>query len=568
MQLSVSPALGILLSIVAIVGLALVSCGGAATPAPAPSRVNEQGSYTKAVVEQAVQRYADEGKEATVAYYNTMESVDGDWYVFIFEEDGTLIAHPTVPESIGENITGPSGTDVTGKYFGGEIVGATEEGQWVEYVYLNPANDNRYERKHSWVVKRDGLIFGSGWYERNVEVDADPAAITQDYVRRAMHRYNTQGRDATIAHYNDMKSVEGDWYLFVADEAGKIIVHATVPDNIGEDLAGPLGIDITGKDFGTEMVAATEEGRWVDYVYPNPADENKYGRKHSWVVKHDGLIFGSGWYEQDVEVEEDDEVFTKAFVQRALRRYDTQGRDATVAYYGNMDSVYKDWYLFAMDGTGRVVIHTTVPDNIGRNLNGPLGTDVTGKDFGSEMMSATEEGHWVDYVYLNPANENRYERKHSWVVRHDGLVFGSGWYDREVDVEEDPAVFTRAFVERALSLYDTQGRDAAFTYYNSLWSVDGEWYLFVADETGNLLVHATVPENVGQSLIGPLGTDVTGKDFGSEMLSATEDGRWVDYVFQNPANENKNERKHSWVVRHDGLIFGSGWYERDVVIDS
>ena len=35
---------------------------------------------------------------------------------------------------------------------------------WVDYVYLNPHTGFR-ELKHSWVVRRDGLIFGSRWYE-------------------------------------------------------------------------------------------------------------------------------------------------------------------------------------------------------------------------------------------------------------------------------------------------------------------------------------------------------------------------------------------------------------------
>jgi len=44
------------------------------------------------------------------------------------------------------------------------------------------------------------------------------------------------------------------------------------------------------------------------------------------------------------------------------------------------------------------------------------------------------------------------------------------------------------------------------------------------------------------------------------MLAATEDGHWVSYVFVNP-DTGEEQRKHAWVVPHDGLIFGSGWYE-------
>ncbi len=38
-------------------------------------------------------------------------------------------------------------------------------------------------------------------------------------------------------------------------------------------------------------------GKWVSLVFHNP-DTGKVTRKHAWIVRHDGLYFGSGWYEQ------------------------------------------------------------------------------------------------------------------------------------------------------------------------------------------------------------------------------------------------------------------------------
>ena len=43
-------------------------------------------------------------------------------------------------------------------------------------------------------------------------------------------------------------------------------------------------------------------------------------------------------------------------------------------------------------------------------------------------MAATEEGHWVEFILLNPATGQN-QKKHTWVARHDGLIFGSGWYE-------------------------------------------------------------------------------------------------------------------------------------------
>ena len=53
--------------------------------------------------------------------------------------------------------------------------------------------------------------------------------------------------------------------------------------------------------------------------------------------------------------------------------------------------------------------------------------------------------------------------------------------------------------------------------------------------------------------------DTTGYFYGDELLGATEEGRWVDYIFLNP-DTSEETQKHTWIVLHDGLLFASGWY--------
>ena len=74
-------------ALVAVVPILLISCGDAV-----PSK-SEPAEYTKFLVNEAISRYESEGLEETVAYYNTKESVDGQWYVFIVDQDGFTIAH-------------------------------------------------------------------------------------------------------------------------------------------------------------------------------------------------------------------------------------------------------------------------------------------------------------------------------------------------------------------------------------------------------------------------------------------------------------------------------------------
>ena len=94
---------------------------------------------------------------------------------------------------------------------------------------------------------------------------------------------------------------------------------------------------------------------------------------------------------------------------------------------------------------------------MGLDVNGWVGTDINGYHYAPEMLSATDEGKWVTYVSANPEHGDfgpgytgEFELKNAWVVRHDGLLFGSGWY---VNADE----FTRALVATAARVFRQGG---------------------------------------------------------------------------------------------------------------
>ena len=125
----------------------------------------------------------------------------------------------------------------------------------------------------------------------------DREQFTVDLVQQALERYDKEGREATLKYYNSPESAEGEWYIFIVNLDGNVVAHANQA-LLGRDLNGDLGVDVTGYRFGDVMLGATEDGLWVDYVFFNPRT-GKQNVKHSWVIKHGGLIFGSGWYEGD-----------------------------------------------------------------------------------------------------------------------------------------------------------------------------------------------------------------------------------------------------------------------------
>ena len=250
--------------------------------------------------------------------------------------------------------------------------------------------------------------------------------------------------------------------------------------------------------------------------------------------------------------------YTKTYVEQTINRYDANGRAATLDYYSTMESVNGDLYLFVLDENYEVIVNPALPNNIGMDMRGSLGTDITCKNFGAEFVTVDETGKWIDYVYLNPADDFNYERKHVWIVRHENLIFGSGWYEREVSLESTPSAYARALVEQAFARYDAEGRDATLVRYNDPTSVAGQYYVLIIDSSDlRAVANGARPDLVGTI---PDRIDPTGYYYGSDIASATEEGKWISYVILNPET-GEEQRKHTWITLHDGLVFGSGYYE-------
>lgn len=121
----------------------------------------------------------------------------------------------------------------------------------------------------------------------------EPAAYTQLFVQDAIRLYNREGRQAAIDHYSSAESLKGQWYVFIIGGDGYTIAHHN-SESVGRDPA--LRVDSTGYFYGDDILSATEAGKWVSYVHRSP-ETGEERRKHTWVVRHDGLFFGSGWYE-------------------------------------------------------------------------------------------------------------------------------------------------------------------------------------------------------------------------------------------------------------------------------
>ncbi len=378
-------------------------------------------------VSNAIAVYRNRGLDAAVTYYNSRASVDGELYLFMMDPADIYLVHPIFPHLVGTDIKDVVGSN--GYELGIEIAKATPDGHWVEYLWPNPAT-GREEPKTTWVVRHDGHIFASGYYTPDPEAEppayqgADPREFTVDYVQRAIERYDNDGLESMVQYYNSVAAFEGQFYLFATDENDIYFIHPLFPRLIGTDIKGVVGSD--GFELGKEIAKATEDGIWVEYLWPHPATLLE-APKVTYAIRHDGRIFASGYY----PAAENREEHAQAYVQAAIDHYQSEGLDATVAHYSSAESFDGSTSLFLIGADDNYLVHPVLPQRIGTDVKLLRARDVDGNvyNYGEQIAEVTEEGRW--FHNLAPATQGAGSAVHVWVIRHDGLIFGSGYFDDE-----------------------------------------------------------------------------------------------------------------------------------------
>ena len=141
--------------IIGLIGLcALVGLSDASGKDAAKSLVKKAAAYVKY-----------QGKEKAIAEINKPRGMfdKGELYVFAYDLQGVMVAHPKNPTLIGQNLIAVPDND--GKLFRKEIVEkAKNRGSgWVDYVYLNPET-NELEHKTTYLQKAGDIILCCGAY--------------------------------------------------------------------------------------------------------------------------------------------------------------------------------------------------------------------------------------------------------------------------------------------------------------------------------------------------------------------------------------------------------------------
>ena len=301
----------------------------------------------------------------------------------------------------------------------------------------------------------------------SVAVD-DDNALTKAYVMKAIEHYEREGLDATLAYYSSRESIEGERYMLIIDPQQSVILATGLSIYIGAPAP-------TGGSF-PPMEDVPAEGIWVDHQGSHPTTL-QIVPKRSFLIRHDDLVFMAGHF----TLQENLADATRNYIAKAIEHYDREGLEATIDYYNSRESVDGQFYLFLIGADDLYLAHPIFPHLIGTDIKDVVGSD--GQELGKEIAEATEAGHWVEYLWPNPVTL-REEHKVAWVVRHDGMIFASGYYTSDTEAGPppwrgaDPREYTLAYVQRAIERYERDGLEAMKAYYNSVASIEGEFYLF------------------------------------------------------------------------------------------
>ena len=247
-----------------------------ATPAPTPTAAPEpepvsEEDLTRAYVQQAIDFYEQNGLDATVAHYNSRESVENGRALTLLNVDEGILLVYFLPALQGQYV-GP------GSAFPGLqslVATASEDGTWATSRGNQSGNaagrtpqDTR--RSSRWPGIRDPPT--PHWQQ-------DVADSTKEYVNKAIAKYDQEGLQATIEYYNSQDSLDGQFYLFFIGADDIYLAHPIFAHLIGTDIKDVVGSD--GQELGKEIAQATEEGIWVEYLWPHPVSRKEM-QKVTW----------------------------------------------------------------------------------------------------------------------------------------------------------------------------------------------------------------------------------------------------------------------------------------------
>ena len=414
---------------------------------------------------------------------------------------------------------------------------------FVKYLSENPATrTNQLTRVYLSV--HDDLVFGAGYFF--------PDSRVVSLADEAIQVYKSH-RDTVFESITAGNLTGGGLYPYVFNET-HIVAHGAFPHHVGPIPTGnraqlpnepgkliPLRVPLT-----ETIRNAYEEGiAWGQTVLVHP-DTGIEQVRRAMVQAYDGFVFGSGYYLMDADVQS--VVDHAIFVYESNRESGVWVDIITPAAPVATD----DLYPFVIDAASWTrLADGVVPDRVGKPETILDTSDRSVEDVLADLEA--NGGTWTTHVFHNPSTDTE-QLKRTYLQLQDGLVFGSGYY--VLDSMSQTAVHT------AIMIYD-QDSDDAIDQVNAVPDEPNPFYSFIVDSaTGAVLAQGIDAGSGERSDWQAITRTLPAGDIVRELEANT--GIWVAYEFEHP--EGGEENKRAWLRLHDGLVFGSGYYESDALV--
>lgn len=125
-------------------------------------------------------------------------------------------------------------------------------------------------------------------------------------------------------------------------------------------------------------------------------------------------------------VESYDSKLSQTLVNEVIKKYDKGDLSALENFLEFKINSISERYVFVIDyDTKKIVAHPNT-ELLGQDSFALINASESEESILENLKN--KEGHWVYYDFINPETGNE-EPKTSWFKLHDGLIFGSGFYN-------------------------------------------------------------------------------------------------------------------------------------------
>ena len=363
--------------------------------------------------------------------------------------------------------------------------------------------------------------------------DSGPGQV-QQVVKAAVRAYEIDP-EGTINAINSLPEAGAWHYPYVIDLETRIVVaDGSDPAQVG-NLSPVFGPFATNPAEGVISRLNSGSGVWEDYTLLD-LESGSDLLKRSWLVLHDGYIFGAGYpYPVEEKIYEG--------IRNSIDLLESEGEGAFEIITAESD---KGKYATIFDpATGTELANSRQPHRVGGPAP-PLPIPWTGF---ADILRGTDEPVWAYIQIDSPVTGGPAQMAGLFDDYDQYLLVNAYTYPAEDKVKH--------VVDAAIALYEADKE-------NAFEAITGQslnpHYPFVLDPVAEAVVaHGASHETMDASSL--FFADITVRPFGEIMaeLEAGE-GAWAEYLHPYPGTDYTAE-KRSWLVLHDGYIFGAGYYK-------